>query len=323
MRLNLAHLLIPRDTVTLGEKLIAALGCFLAIFVVSGTSHYFLAGTGLTLMVASMGASAILLFAVPHSPFSLPWPVVGGQVTSALVGVTIALAVPDPVLGLALAVALAGLAMHLLRCLHPPGGATAAAAVLGGDAVRELGLQFAWMPVGANALIIVTMALVLNNLFPRRHYPAALKPWPEPTQSTGEQGGEPVLAPGDLVSAMKQLNIFVDVDEDDLAHIYALASERARMPVLDSDEIQVGTCYSNGRYGDEWSVRQVVDESRTGRDLADGDLITYRVVAGHGRGQRGRCTRRELAGWARYRVCRNENSWRRIGYEAPASAGWG
>jgi CBS domain-containing membrane protein len=76
-------------------------------------------------MVASLGASAVLVFGMPSSPLSQPWAVLGGNALSVLVGVACAALVPDPSVAAALAVSLAVLVMVPLRCLHPPGAAVA------------------------------------------------------------------------------------------------------------------------------------------------------------------------------------------------------
>lgn len=129
--------------------------------------------TGSASIIASMGSSAVLLFAVPHGPLSQPWSVFGGHLVSAIVGVTCVKLIPAPMLAAALAVALAIGAMHYLRCVHPPGGATALGAVVGGDAVHQLGYQFVITPVMLNATTILLVALLFNAPFPWRRYPAA------------------------------------------------------------------------------------------------------------------------------------------------------
>lgn len=123
-------------------------------------------------LVASMGASAVLLFAVPHGPLSQPWPVFGGHLVSAIVGVACAKAISNPVLAAAAAVALAIGAMAYTRSIHPPGGATALTAVSGGDAVHALGYQYVLTPVMLNAITILVVAILFNYLFPWRRYPA-------------------------------------------------------------------------------------------------------------------------------------------------------
>ncbi len=92
-------------------------------------------GPHVPLLVAPMGASAVLLFAVPASPLAQPWSIIGGNTISALIGVIVAHFVHEPALATGIAVALAIAAMSFTRCLHPPGGAAALTAVLGGPAV--------------------------------------------------------------------------------------------------------------------------------------------------------------------------------------------
>lgn len=123
-------------------------------------------------LVASMGASAVLLFAVPHGPLSQPWPLFGGHLVSALVGVACAKTISHPVLAAAAAVSLAIGAMAYTRSIHPPGGATALSAVTGGEAVHALGYQYVLTPVMLNAITILVAAILFNYLFPWRRYPA-------------------------------------------------------------------------------------------------------------------------------------------------------
>lgn len=147
----------PRD------EIYAALGAFLGILGLGWITLH--VAPGLTpLMLASMGASAVLLFAAPHSPLTQPWPFVGGHLLSALIGVSCYRWAPDPWMASASAVALAILAMSLLHCLHPPGGATALTAVIGGDSVHDLGFQYALSPVGINVLVLLILSLIINRL---------------------------------------------------------------------------------------------------------------------------------------------------------------
>src|SRR4030067_370588 len=106
------------------ERLISTVGGFLGIFFILITSGWVLGDRDATLLVVgSMGASAVLLFAVPHGPLSQPWALIGGHTLSAFIGVACAMLVPDLFLAAALAVGLATGTMHVLRCIHPPGGA--------------------------------------------------------------------------------------------------------------------------------------------------------------------------------------------------------
>ena len=147
------------------EKWLSTAGGLAGILGVALISQSQLGMTGSASIIASMGSSAVLLFAVPHGPLSQPWSVFGGHLVSAIVGVTCVKLIPAPMLAAAIAVALAIGAMHYLRCIHPPGGATALGAVLGGDAVHQLGYQFVITPVMLNAITILLVALLFNAPF--------------------------------------------------------------------------------------------------------------------------------------------------------------
>ena len=99
------------------------------------------------------------------------------------------------------------------------------------------------------------------------------------------------------------------VTEDDLARV-SLAVKHAHAIKLEPEQIRLGHYYSNGRYGDHWSVRQVIDESGE-KDPAK-SLVIYKVVAGKDRRQTGSCARAEFARWAKYEVVRQENAWLRV-----------
>lgn len=162
------------------EASVSLVGGFVAIAAVLLTSQQVLGLTGVFALVASTGASTVLLFAVPHGPLSQPWPLLGGQTISAVIGVTCAAHLGPTTVAAAAALGLSLCAMHLLRCVHPPGGASALVAVLGGEAVRALGYSFVVRPVLLNAGTLLVVALVFNNLFGWRRYPAALRRRPEP-----------------------------------------------------------------------------------------------------------------------------------------------
>lgn len=156
------------------EGLIAALGGGLSILLLVGFSLWLFPVESATPVIASMGASAVLLFALPQGPLSQPWPVLAGHSISAIIGVTCARYIPQSSIAAACAVGLAIAAMHQCKCIHPPGGATAFAAVIGGSAIRQLGFWFVLFPVFTNALVMVVLAVVINNAFKGRRYPVGL-----------------------------------------------------------------------------------------------------------------------------------------------------
>ncbi|RMD68344.1 MAG: HPP domain-containing protein [Gammaproteobacteria bacterium] len=279
------------------ERIISGITGVFGILAVFLASEAFLSGPAMPVMVASMGASAVLLFAVPHGKLAQPWNVLAGHGLSALVGVSCARFVPEPHLAAALAVGGAIAAMHYARAIHPPGGASALVAVIGGGPVHALGYAYILTPVLLNAAILTAGAVLLNNLFPWRRYPAALQSHPPSKEKAFE--------PQDLLYALKEVNSFVDVTEEELEAIYEIATrhaeERRHLP---PEAIRIGAFYSNGRYGSEWSVRQVLDIRE--------DRVFYRVVAGEGRLKDGSAPLEDFARWARYEVQRIESCWRRV-----------
>jgi len=229
MKINFKVLLpyFVSETVPLstGEKLRSAVGAFAAILLVGLVSSRFVSGVGLPLLVASMGASAVLLFAVSHGPLSQPWPLIGGNLLPALIGVVFVKLVPDLLLAASLALGVSIFVMLVLHCLHPPGGAVALMPALGGASVHSLGYQFVIAPVGLNVLLLLVFALLFNNLLPGRRYPIRATPardeihkHNDPT-SLGRLG----ITQVDLHNALTQLNTFLDVSEEDLSQVYKMA----------------------------------------------------------------------------------------------------
>ena len=301
---------VDRERVSHRERLVSALGGFLGIFAIIFVSFKFLNEVGASLIVASMGASAVLLFAVPHGKLSQPWALLGGHSISAVIGVTCAKLIPDMNLAAALAVGISIGIMHYLRCIHPPGGASALAAVVSGPQVHALGYMYVLTPVLLNAMIILVMAIAVNAFFAWRRYPAA---WHKvrPAAATAvviDQPNQPELQVSDIRHAIEQLDLLVDVTDDDLSRIYRAAKQHASESCMSCDHIKLGKFYSNGGYGEDWSIRQIVDEA-IDQKL---DQVIYKVVAGKERRNTGVCTRKEFACWARYEVFLNENSWQRV-----------
>ena len=147
-----------------------ALGGVAGIAIVYGTAWLVL-GPDAYLVVPSMGAGAVLLFGAPHAPMSQPWPALAGHLVSAVIGVGVYRSLGEHGLAAALAVGLAIGVMHQLRCLHPPGGATAYVAVMGGPAVHALGFGFVLAPAMLNAAELWALAWIFHNLVRRSPYP--------------------------------------------------------------------------------------------------------------------------------------------------------
>ena len=290
------------------EKLVSALGAFLGILLVFYTSTYFIKGDASYLIVASMGASAVLLFAVPLGPLSQPWPLVGGHLISAAIGVTSAKFIPDIFIAAPLAVGLAVAAMYYFHCIHPPGGATALSAVVGSSAVHELGYQFILTPVLINVIAILSVAVIFNYLFKWRRYPSFLAQKKSATVRTGNLYG--TITHEDFVYALSEFDSFIDVSENDLLKIYDMVTQRQQEMVIPYKQLKHGHYYSNGENDNLWSVRQIVDWAET-EDSGEEKLI-YKVIAGAGRRSSGVVTKNEFSRWVKYEVMRDENNWRRV-----------
>lgn len=301
---------IELEHVSHRERLVSALGGFLGIFAIIVVSLQFIPLHSAALVVASMGASAVLVFGVPHGKLSQPWSLIGGHVLSAFIGVTCARYIDNTSLAAAIAVGAAIGVMHYTRCIHPPGGASALAAVVSGSAVHDLGYQFVLTPVLLNTLVIFAVAVIFNALWPWRLYPAGLMGLREQAKlgDTTNLSSKPDIQSNDIHFALAKMDLLVDVTDDDLARIYQLARQHASENHVPVDAITLGHYYCNGEYGEAWSVRRVIDESIQGKD----DKIIFRTVAGKDRRQTAVSSREEFARWARYEVYLNENSWQRV-----------
>ena len=213
------------------ERLVSALGGFVGIFAVYWISRSVSGAPASPMLVLSMGSTAVMLFAVPHGALSQPWPLLGGHLVSGLIGIACLLYVPDPMLAASLGVGLSIGAMHYLRCIHPPAGATALAAALGDAPVRAMGFGFVLTPVMLNVLIILVAAIAFNTIFPWRRYPAALvRGTAAPTLPAGYES----ISHEDFVFALTQMDSFIDVSEEDLLRIYSLATGRHREEQADA-----------------------------------------------------------------------------------------
>lgn len=292
------------------EKLVSALGAFLGILLVLYSSSYFVSGAPAYLVVASMGASAVLLFAVPHGPLSQPWPLIGGHLVSAVIGVTCAKFIPDTFIAASAAVGIAVGAMYYLHCIHPPGGATALSAVVGGSAVHDLGYQFILTPVLINVIAIISVAIVFNYLFKWRRYPAYLAQKKTAASKAKAEQVYGSITHEDFVYALSEFESYIDISENELLKIYDLVTQRHQKTAMHYRQLRHGHYYSNGEYGELWSVRQIVDWAET--DDAGEEKLIYKVVAGADRRNSGVMTKNEFSRWAKHEVIRDENNWRTV-----------
>jgi CBS domain-containing membrane protein len=214
--------------IPLHEKLYSGLAALIGIALVAWISQVTTGNQGLIFMAASMGSAAVLLFAIPHSPMAQPWPLIGGHVVSALVGVSSYQWLGADPLAASVSVAIAIVAMFFLRCMNPPGGAAALGAVLGGPEIHNLGYYYVLMPVLMNVIVILLAGLVINNIIPGRRYPLMQERGLEKGHDDFSWAlGQSLIDNEDLTAAMDDHESFIDADRDELRQIYQQATMNA------------------------------------------------------------------------------------------------
>jgi CBS-domain-containing membrane protein len=149
----------------------AWVGSAVGVGVCAYLSSRFFEPRDVTLLLGSFGASAVLVYGAIKSPLAQPRNLVGGHLISSLIGVACYQMMDATWVAAALAVSLAIVAMVLTDTVHPPGGATALIAVIGGEQVHNLGFLYTLLPTGLGVLILLIIALIVNNLSRNRRFP--------------------------------------------------------------------------------------------------------------------------------------------------------
>ncbi|MUI13150.1 CBS domain-containing protein [Massilia dura] len=228
---SLFSALLPApSTASTTERLRASAGALLGLLV-TGTVAHLMLGDDAIWLVAPMGASSVLLFCVPASPLAQPWSVIGGNVISALVSVAcvrwLGHLMPMPALA-ALGTALAIAVMFFTRCLHPPGGAAALTAVIGGPAVHAAGFSFALGPVLLDSVLLVSAAIMYNNLTGRRYPHAQMLSHPNPHATKDDVPTVRLgFKPEDLDAVLRRYGQVLDISRDDLEALFLQTELRA------------------------------------------------------------------------------------------------
>ena len=179
-------------------------------------------------LIAPVGASAVILFALPHSPLAQPWSVLGGYFSATLSAVACSYFLPTPAMASVASVAGCVWLMTRFRCLHPPGGALAFLIVFEGVHTPDQLLEN-FVVVGVNALGLLLAALFVNNLILRRRYPHCRAAPPGNLHRTLD--APPTLRTGlsnqDLRAAVQKVDTFLDIQDNDLLRVYNLAVDHA------------------------------------------------------------------------------------------------
>ncbi len=196
------------------ERIRVSVGALLGIAITGWlTAVVFPHSGALPLLIAPIGASAVLLFAVPASPLAQPWSLLGGNLVASIIGITCAQWITAPVTAAAIAVGATIGAMIALRCVHPPSGAVALTAVLGGPAVQAAGYSFALIPVGIDSTVLLVAALIYHNATGHRYPHANLKAKAATNANEAQRQG---FTQADLDAALSAYNEILPIDRGDL-----------------------------------------------------------------------------------------------------------
>lgn len=186
------------------------------------------------LLIAPLGATAMLAFAVPSSPLAQPWSALVGNTVSALVGVAVVLTVDEPWLALGLSVTLAMIAMMLLRATHPPAAGIALGTVLTAESVREVGFSYVFSPVFLDTALLLIVAVAFNRLT-GRVYPFR-QPVEHAPRKMGEAGLRPSLKARDLSAILQRLGLDANIGAADLSRLIDAAHSQAAEHLFDGVE---------------------------------------------------------------------------------------
>jgi len=172
--LRISRYVVYRETlVDFKEHMWAFLGSFAGIGFIAFLQSRFLSLEDNLFLIGSFGASAVLVYGVINSPLAQPRNLIGGHLVSAIIGVCVQKVGPDILwISAPLAVSLSIVAMQLSKTLHPPGGATALIAVIGSEKIKALGFLYILSPVLSGSLILLIIALAVNNIPHGRRYPS-------------------------------------------------------------------------------------------------------------------------------------------------------
>ena len=158
--------------VGLSEIFWSWVGSFTGIAAVAAVNSLIIDRSDLVMIIGSFGASAVLIYGAIRSPLAQPRNLIGGHMISAAIGVTAWKLIPDPLwLASSIAVATSIAIMHATKTLHPPGGATALIAVIGSQKIHNLGYLYVLIPAGVGPIIMLVIALLVNNISKKRRYP--------------------------------------------------------------------------------------------------------------------------------------------------------
>lgn len=225
----LKYIAVDPVNLSLKAKLLSLLACFFSIFIVALITKTIAPNDSYPMIVASMGASAIILFFIPSSPVAQPWPFVGGQITSAIVGITCALNIAETSTAAATAVGSSIFLMLIMRCLHPPAAATSLSPIMAGASITSLGYSFVIIPVAVNVFSLLILAIIINRWVMERNYPSPLEH--EKSRQQRHTVTEPSHSIGfleqDFNLAIENSDVFVNMTHAELSVLLSQVEQNA------------------------------------------------------------------------------------------------
>lgn len=142
-------------TASWSAPVLAGFGGFLAIWILGYARDL----STLQLLIPPFGASCVLAFGYPASPFARPKNIIGGHFVAATVGLLACFLLGHGTAGAAVGVGLAITSMMLTDTTHPPAGANPVVI-----AILQPDITFLVTPVLVGATSIVAIAYVYNRL---------------------------------------------------------------------------------------------------------------------------------------------------------------
>jgi len=205
-----------QTNVSVQERYRAAGGAFIGLLLTLLVGRYLGGLVGLNdWVMASLGASALLVFVLPSSPMAQPWAVIGGNFFSALIGIACVNLFDYPMVTAPVAVGLSILCMFVLRCLHPP-----AAAVAMITSLSSIGdFPFAFFPVLTDSVLLIFVAVIYNNLT-GKPYPYLWRPMPIASEVEASHSKE-------IDAVLSRYNQVIDINRADLARLIGQVEMRA------------------------------------------------------------------------------------------------
>ncbi|OEF26824.1 HPP family protein [Vibrio rumoiensis] len=243
------------SAIPLSERMKVSLAAFITIFTVTIVSGYVQDPGAALVLLGSMGASSVIIFALPSSPLAKPWSFMVGHMLAAVVGITMALIIDDFALLAGVTIAIILMLMYIFECMHPPAAATALVPAIGSRSL-DVGYEFL-IPIMINLFVFLIVSLMLKQSILRRKKIVTTENF-DPVHLHNDQS--PLkrlgLQQDDLMQAINSFDSVLAVSEQDLEQIYQEAQRHAYQrrsgeilsrDIMSSDVITVRANTSLGR----------------------------------------------------------------------------